>query len=967
MTRPFLFIKPCHAEARARPENIPRKILEKFLCLRPLFKYICLTNAATSRGTGHLYMRPKNRSLWLAILICLLGGHFPARAQSHSVSAIEMAARMRRDYPFRCNISGRVFATDEFHEKPFPLAGASVRAYCLEDSATLKSTAVSFDSGHFNADIWDKKRHGRPQVRLTITYVGMDTLDCVVAAQKEDDQFGPAYAVTLDSVVLRSHPITLEETQIIAELKKTYLRGDTTVFNVDAFDMPEGTVLVQLVRRLPGLRYTDGQLTYMGRSIEEMRLNGDTFFKHDISIALKNMPNAKLKQVEVYETDRDTLDATQGKMLVMDMKTKEEVSDVLFANAEAGIADERWKYTAAGDINLYRNKGPQFSLGGEAKDLPDTESPKEKNKSQTLRGLYTQNFKENYVSAQMLLSNSRNATTSTSASNTFLPESTIDKQGESTGNSRYGSQRVIVDGHVRLGSKFMMRHDANLAHSRSDHASRSSSLTTSGEKGDTLHTNTNEGRSRTSLNSAQWTMSLFRDVADGDETGISTTVDYEKRHNEYERESHTDFLSLGDSVLHSALREATPGEQSSWSAAAYYRFKIKENHSLEASYEFRQGSDRDRTDCTDMAAVPRHVDSLSYDSHTRTQQHKLAANLVLSWNRSHLYATFSLSPTRKELSTGRDDGLQARRTYTALLHQQSLNFASYFGEGNSLTLSYTGTKDMPYDEQLIFIPDYSDPLNIRTGNPNLKSPYKAWASMQLVTLKKQMQIGFNAFTTRNATTNRVVFDQQTGARKSMPDNINGNYDLSGNLSCFTTLGNLTLGTSATYRYQHAAQFVQYEGDTEAAKSISENQGVEIGLTPSYGNAHLTTELEASYTFDHRSSRTAGTAGYKLHQYRADWKATVFIAHNWEVDTRVDWTCRKGMQMGDADGHECVWNLGLSYKVLKQQATVRLQAFDLLRSQKNYYTSFGNNTWQETRMRGKTEYVLLTFAYRFYKM
>ena len=243
MTRPFLFIKPCHAEAWARPENIPRKILENFLCLRPLFKYICLTNAATLRGTGHLYMRPKNRSLWLAILICLLGGHFPARAQSHSVSAIEMAARMRRDYPFRCNISGRVFATDEFHEKPFPLAGASVRAYCLEDSATLKSTAVSFDSGHFNADIWDKKRHGRPQVRLTITYVGMDTLDCVVAAQKEDDQFGPAYAVTLDSVVLRSHPITLEETQIIAELKKTYLRGDTTVFNVDAFDMPEGTVL----------------------------------------------------------------------------------------------------------------------------------------------------------------------------------------------------------------------------------------------------------------------------------------------------------------------------------------------------------------------------------------------------------------------------------------------------------------------------------------------------------------------------------------------------------------------------------------------------------------------------------------------------------------------------------------------------------------------------------------------------
>lgn len=95
----------------------------------------------------------------------------------------------------------------------------------------------------------------KPEIRIVITYVGMDTLDCVRPAVKTQDEYGAAYEVRLDCVVLHSHPITLEETQIIGELKKMYQKGDTTVFNVDAYEMPEGTVLVQLVRRLPGLRY----------------------------------------------------------------------------------------------------------------------------------------------------------------------------------------------------------------------------------------------------------------------------------------------------------------------------------------------------------------------------------------------------------------------------------------------------------------------------------------------------------------------------------------------------------------------------------------------------------------------------------------------------------------------------------------------------------------------------------------
>ena len=93
------------------------------------------------------------------------------------------------------------------------------------------------------------------------------------------------YTVELDSIVLRSNPLTTEEVEIVAELQRMYQRGDTVIFNADAYEMPTGSVLLDLVRRLPGLKYNDGKMTYLGRDIEEIRLNGDSFFKRDMSIA----------------------------------------------------------------------------------------------------------------------------------------------------------------------------------------------------------------------------------------------------------------------------------------------------------------------------------------------------------------------------------------------------------------------------------------------------------------------------------------------------------------------------------------------------------------------------------------------------------------------------------------------------------------------------------------------------------
>lgn len=49
------------------------------------------------------------------------------------------------------------------------------------------------------------------------------------------------------------------------------LNGDTIIYNADAFNLPEGSMLDALVSRLPGATLTrDGQIFVRGKKVESL-------------------------------------------------------------------------------------------------------------------------------------------------------------------------------------------------------------------------------------------------------------------------------------------------------------------------------------------------------------------------------------------------------------------------------------------------------------------------------------------------------------------------------------------------------------------------------------------------------------------------------------------------------------------------------------------------------------------------
>lgn len=100
----------------------------------------------------------------------------------------------------------------------------------------------------------------------------------------------------------KSKERVLGEATVTATKVKFYNKGDTLVFNADAFQLQEGSMLDALIRQLPGVELkADGSIYVNGKYVESLLLNGEDFFKKDRSVMLENLPTYMVNKVQVYK------------------------------------------------------------------------------------------------------------------------------------------------------------------------------------------------------------------------------------------------------------------------------------------------------------------------------------------------------------------------------------------------------------------------------------------------------------------------------------------------------------------------------------------------------------------------------------------------------------------------------------------------------------------------------------------
>ncbi|MBO4215236.1 MAG: outer membrane beta-barrel protein [Bacteroidaceae bacterium] len=196
----------------------------------------------------------------------------------------------------------------------------------------------------------------------------------------------------LKTTYLRTIPkkneMFLDDVVVVATKLKFYMNGDTLVYDADAFNMAEGSMLGALIRKLPGVELEKGGVIKVnGRQVDALLLNGKNFFDSDRELLLENMPSYMVKNIQSYERVPEEVKGTPRenavkKELVMNVKLKREYATGWIANAEGGIGstffrnqndklDTKWmgrlfglRFTENSRLNVYANMNNLNDQGG---------------------------------------------------------------------------------------------------------------------------------------------------------------------------------------------------------------------------------------------------------------------------------------------------------------------------------------------------------------------------------------------------------------------------------------------------------------------------------------------------------------------------------------------------------------------------------------------------------------------------
>lgn len=222
-----------------------------------------------------------------------------------------------------------------------PLPGANVVATRLAPDSSRTGVATSQD-GSFRLSL----QPGTYQLR--ISFVGFVTDERRVTV-------GDA-PVALGRIALAPDQAIIGEVVVRGVQERVLLRGDTTVYNADAFKVNPDASAQDLVAKMPGVVVQDGSVQAQGETVRRVLIDGEEFFGDDPAAALRNLPAEIIQAIEVFDRQSD-----QARFTGFDDGNTEKTINVItrpgmqngqFGRVFGGYGtDER--YLAGGTMNVF--------------------------------------------------------------------------------------------------------------------------------------------------------------------------------------------------------------------------------------------------------------------------------------------------------------------------------------------------------------------------------------------------------------------------------------------------------------------------------------------------------------------------------------------------------------------------------------------------------------------------------------
>ena len=869
-----------------------------------------------------------------------------------------------------------------------PVEQATIRLLSGSDSVFVDGVASS-RNGSFSI-----KNVKAGTYLLHITYVGFEPLYQALQIT------GRTNPVRLGRLEISEESVILTEAVVTAKAVEVRVQNDTIIYNADSYKVAEGSVLEDLLKKMPGVEIdSEGKVTVNGKEIKKIMVDGKEFFSNDPKVASRNLPAKMVDKVQVLDKKSDMTLMTGfddgEEETIINLTVKPGMKEGWFGNAYAGYGS-RGRYEGNFMVNRFINNDQFTVMGG----INNTNNMGFSDLASTMfsgmgggrrgggnfffggngitsSGNIGSNFSKEFspkliIGGNVRYSHSDNMAESKDNNQLILP-------GDSTSYEISESRRNTVNDNMGMNfrmewkpddqTQVILRPDFNYSRTFRDETDDSES------KNGPLHGQLNrvnrsfsESTSEGEGHNGSLRLEFSRKLGDngrvlsgllsgGINSSYSNGVNYSK----------TDYLLLGDSsdIIDQHIRYDNSGFN--YRAFLSWVEPLGNNNFIQATYSYSRNNNESLKNSynNDGSGNYTLLDS-TYSKSTRNASVQQRARVAFKAVREKYdyMLGFNIDPSSQRTETFVGDYVLYSNARNVLNYSPFAQLNYRFDKQTFLRINYDGDTDQPSMQQLQPVADVSDPLNMTIGNPELKPTYSNDIRIQFNKFIPEQQLAFIIFGDGGYTLNDIVikstFDAKTNKRVTTYENVNGNYRANLRLIVNTpfknkkfSLNNMTFGM-----FNNNNGFINGEKNTTQTLSLMERLGID------FRSDIFDFGLGANVRYQHTRNSLQGQDNLNTFNYGANATTSIYLPYNFRIESDITYSTNAGYTSG-FEQNEWLWNASVSKSVFKNNAgTVRLKMYDILQQRSNISYNVSSNSILYSEYNTLKSYVMLHFIYRF---